>query len=46
MAGFFRIKIQSVQDCISVFKSELGLVIHRAKKSWAPEFQSWLSNLV
>jgi hypothetical protein len=36
----------SIQGCMSVLKRELALAIHRAKKSWAPDLQSWLSNLV
>jgi hypothetical protein len=42
----FQNKDPSVQDCTSVFKRELALVIHRAKKSRVPDLQSWLSNLV
>jgi hypothetical protein len=42
----FQNKEPSVQDCISVFKSELALVIHRDKKTWVPDLQLWLSNLI
>jgi hypothetical protein len=41
----FQNKDSSVQVCILVFKRELALVLHRAKKIWVPDLQSWLSNL-
>jgi hypothetical protein len=41
----FSNKDPRVVDCIATFKRELALVIHRTKKSWVPELESWLCSL-
>jgi hypothetical protein len=36
----------SLQEAIRVFKSEFALLLHHAKRSYFPEIDQWLNNLV
>jgi hypothetical protein len=41
----FQNRDPSIQNCLALLKRELDLVIHRTRKSWASDLQSWIADL-
>jgi hypothetical protein len=42
MHGFLGMKITSIEKCKATFKKELSLMIHRCKKSYVRDLESWM----